>query len=1481
MGIKNRPYVGSWIEGTQTVVRYTPDAKVLINGHTELAVCATCGHKTDFNKYVTTISVDATTEPVSSCSVTMAIPRHKADVFSHDGNYVLHPGLEIVVLMRGYFPVTGYALTGQDESDDSDEGLSDKTPVYPYYQVFRGVVTEVSHEFSGGFYSASLTCSSILHFWQYLYISTNGSVFGEMPEDSSSNINLSGHKFTGMSPYGIMYSLMRVGFGACFGQNWTISQATNIAAVDQSSGTSLYKHAALWWEKRWSESSTRLRMYGFDGSLFNAFEQSYLGMFDHAATNSADFLTSFGLTLPNNYGALDTDATKAAVARSFGYRGTESTGAVMDEDGTKLDAMKMQAYTLDLGRLGAVNFFEAEYMSKMEIANAVKDIVGFEFYQDVDGDIVFKPPFYNLDTSEDEVYCIRDRDLISISESEREPEATYVKGSGSLFTNFQGILSGEFGTRQAKFADWRLIAQYGWRETSFESHYYSGSKQMFIGAIMRLDTANAEMRSAQITIPMRPELRPGYPVWVAHLDCFFYIKSLSHSYAPGSACQTTITGVAKRAKWLPPGLPDRSDGAGSMKLPTLNDIHMDAPGEYPPMPLYVFPEDIEGADNEASGPPRVMGVPNVVMALDPNKVNPTMMPGGLYFTTGDTYFDTALSLGVLRRKPGEDDVYLVAKSADPAQDWTVSRAEVITAYDDYSTAMNDPESEPPEIDAESTSFGSLLAAVKIRQSTAIPDADHLNNYMGIQRNLKNVFGSGASRGEYRYYSSSLMDSPSDQSPSTLVVDMEIGELSKTVPGGPVDAAFTGCTMLTQEGDRIKVKGGLPVRGMRVYGFSPPGAENEDEEADSTAIQHIDVTTRDIRFITFQKITTRVPHVVESLGTNALAALLLPIPAAEELFREILVLTALKQTDGVTMSAEDRFGGDTSQTELGYGLLWGALQTLGKSLGVVDGPFYGAIDGEAVGSPVNETLSKFENSFAAFGVSSSSSYEEETTAYYYPTGLLFAGSGSYVHPKGGQRADSSVIENINGTMAFNFHGTMFALTHRTVTTTGSRRTLIPIEKDVTKQVGRVDRSDPGLTGLADAAGVTRVATASATALSQQLQLIQMEWVETWSDERPDTSTRSPPDPTPAETEAYATFITAITEDFGFEVTTTGGKTTVLTTEYTESDDYSTVLPVSDNRGYEVYGTLAYGRGLTVESYKTLLEIGGSSANTQSMLAVERFFAASIAALTPKGVDVPKALGLLGAAIRAELAEGLGVTEANLQGAIEALQAGSTSESIFVRNSPVTTASRGQSIELEVSAEELASLTTVDTTICLCKGAESSHWLQAFSGEFVELHDDESVNDFLTTEADVAGYDYKIVKQALGGEMMDISTGNKLAETFATAGGMVNSLTEAATTAFGEEGEIATQWEEAITEVERNIESVTQLVEAAQEAETLEEFQELAEGRSESQGTEEEEQERLDAAEENLNQSVTPPLSYRGFDDLEDAEEYGGTGEEKED
>lgn len=1322
MAIKDRPFVGSWEIGKQTMVRHTPDARVLINGQSEFAICATCNKKTDFNRYITAVSVDPSTDPISSASISLSVPRHATDVFSHDGNYVLEPGLEVVIQMRGYFPVKGYAAKGQDESEASKDG---DTPVYPYYQVFRGVVTEVSHEFSGGFYTASMSCQNILHFWQYLYLSTNGSVFGKKPPGSNVQVDLSGHRFTGMSPYGIMYTLMRVGFGAAFGVNWTISQTTNISAVEDGTGESLFKHASLWWQKRWEDSSMRLRMYGFDGSLFNAMEQAYLGIFNSKNGDNAALVNKYDLGNENDKDPFVATADDvAAAARAANYAGTETTAQQVGVgDKGRIDAAKMQAYTLDLGRLGSVNFFESEYMSKLEIANATKDITGFEFYQDVDGDVVFKPPFYNLDTSDDPVYRIEDRDLISISESHSEPEATYVKGSGSTFANFTGILSGEFGTRGANFVDWRLVAQFGWKETSFESNYYSSSKQMFVGAIMRLDTANMEMKSASITIPLRPELRPGYPVYVAHLDCFYYVKSMSHSFAPGGACQTTLTCAAKRSKWLPPGLPDRAEGGSP--LPRLDQVRLSQPGDYPPMPLYAFPEDMAGSTSGSSGPPRIIGYPNVVLALDPNKVNPRTIPG-MPTLTDKSLFDVALSIGALRRNPEDpENSYLLATSDDPTQSTVIQKTALLTAYNSVAetfAATNTAVTNARDTDAVfdhlelSPSLGRVLNAVFQSSFSAIEDAENLNRYMALQRSLKNVFGASNNAGEYRYYSSSAPDEI-DQSPSEILFDQETGEITETTPGAAdSDIASDEISVLRQRGDRIVVESGAPSRAFRVYGLDP---QTEGSEP------YVDLTTADIRFLNFSRHVVRVRADVSEKANSNFGRIPLDIGGMKKaLIASLQSYAVAKNGEDSSLDVSDLFGA-SDDIAGSYKSLYEAIQTYAGVLG-------------ATPSKLSK-MSSFTNSFNAF-----------TFTVTEPPVMKITknDAGEEVEEVGVPARQKTVYRSQTGTI-----------------------------KKVTGQDGK-----GGCVALAKRVG---------NSLGSLLGLVQGS-----QNVRNNRDNQSYVD---AALEARTTMLKAIP---GY-TEVDDGSYTFVTAAYNETSTHTAVMPVSDNRGYEVYGSMAYGRGMNIRAYKTLLETLGSPTNAASMVAVERFFAALARTTGETGAQVSLALQALSAEQQAELATALETDTANLESTIAAITSDDASESVYVRNTPVTSRSRGMSNTQDVSIAGLADLSADGNTVCLCKGVEATHFLQAFTGEFVELVGDEAVNDFLTTEAQVASEAYTLTKQALAGEVLDTRFRNELERVGKNAFEAVRSLGR---TTANEFGSLNDQLTEGVTNIEDSFNAI---------------------------------------------------------------------------
>ena len=502
-------------------------------------------------------------------------------------------------------------------------GIED-TLAYPYYHVFHGVITEVSHSASGGVGSISVSCSSMLHFWQYQNMSTNASLFGARPTNSKLKMSLVGHNFTGMHPYQIMYTLHHDMVGAAGGVGWALSNKTNQTAVSEVGGESLYSLNIRYWQKRFSGKAIRLRMHGATGDLFSTMAAAWLGRTSSSnimslmrkrystAKPSAvkGVLERVGLYNRNKRAALDALEALEFADQSHG-------GNVANKPDFGINIVEMQAFVSNIGNWGQVNLFESSYESKLDVAQKVMEITGFEFYQDVDGDFVFKPPMWNLDTSGSRVYRIEDIDIINIGYSEKEPQVTYMTCKGSQFKNTAGTgLENEWGVR-GQYIDYRLVAQFGWRPGSYETAYFNDSKSMFFSAVNRMDVLNIGINSANVTIPVRPEIRPGFPVYVVYMDAFYYCNSFAHSHAVGGQCTTSLQLVGKRAKFYPPGRPG-SGGAGFLADVDLGNTIL------PQRPIQVLSPD---------GTPKLSGFPNVVMALDPTAINP------LFFVVGNDMAD--------------------------------------------------------------------------------------------------------------------------------------------------------------------------------------------------------------------------------------------------------------------------------------------------------------------------------------------------------------------------------------------------------------------------------------------------------------------------------------------------------------------------------------------------------------------------------------------------------------------------------------------------------------------------------------------------------------------------------------------------------------------------------------------------------------------------------------------------------------------------
>lgn len=620
MSIQNRPYAGTWVANRRNVVQWTPDFQVYVNGDTSLPGCPTCHHNIDLNEFINSISVDFGVEPgASNCSIGMSVPRHYGDSIFRDGNTLLRPGLEIHVYFRGYFPMKG--ISTPNSRPVAGINLGD-IPQYPYYPAFHGVVTSVTHEYSSGFYTANMTCNGMLHFWQHMKLSGagGGSHFGARPANSGIQTTLTGHPMTGKTPYAIIYSLYRDTAGVANGVGFALSSRTNLNAVNSTTRDPLYALTLRYWEQRFRGKIYGLRMHGASGQLFTSSQQAFLSLYGHSSTSFGGSRGTGNVSPSTGHEAQDIFAQDPAIllglrARTAGGRISRQADTVLlaaeneNPNSHSLDVSQLQAFPTDIGSYGQVNLWESTYESKMDIATAVTNVCGYEFYQDADGDLVFKPPMYNLDTSTSRVYRIEPEDIVSINFSENEPAATYCLVKGGAFQNTRGLVDeSEWGCR-SQYVDYKLVAQYGWIETSVESTYYTNARSAFYFAINHLDRTNAGSNGATVTIPMRPEIRPGYPVYIPHIDCFYYVTQVAHAFNLGGECTTTLTLTARRRKFLAPGSTANTNVALDQNLSAINLANTESP---------VRP--LQTLDN--SGSPRLVGFPNVVMAIDPTHINP-------------------------------------------------------------------------------------------------------------------------------------------------------------------------------------------------------------------------------------------------------------------------------------------------------------------------------------------------------------------------------------------------------------------------------------------------------------------------------------------------------------------------------------------------------------------------------------------------------------------------------------------------------------------------------------------------------------------------------------------------------------------------------------------------------------------------------------------------------------------------------------------
>jgi len=512
------PWQGTFQPNVRPVVVTAPDALVMINNSTQVIGCPTCNRTFDINKYITSIQVDLSVDSVpGSASLALSVPRHTIDDFYFDNSPVIIPMMEINIYAKGFYLV---------------EGLPQ------YYPIFWGLITEVNDSYSGGEHTVSIHCADILKWWELCRMNVNPAYTSPVP--AKFGITLNGNVFSGMNPLDVIWTLAQQAFGDI------VIGGGSLVTLTQDSKTvfkPVLSDVMAYWSQRFQNVTKNLMLYGSTG----------------VAVRGDKLMEEFKNAKPGQY---PKDLASAAVRKATGAPVSEggSPNLIFNAEDSNVVAFRTNNSNI------SVNFWQNEFQTKLEIANVAKDAIGYEFFMDVTGDIVFKPPFYNLDIlSNKPVSWIQDIDVIDWDLAESEAE---VVTQLTLGGNYSGNTDWGWPAEMTPFSnvtDYHLLRQYGWRPAQLNSEFMGQDLiSLFYYGLDALDRMNAKRHRGTVTIPFRPEMRLGFPVYLASKDQIWYVQGISHNIAFGGRATTSLTLIAKREKFKAP------QGIGTIALTDFN-----------------------------------------------------------------------------------------------------------------------------------------------------------------------------------------------------------------------------------------------------------------------------------------------------------------------------------------------------------------------------------------------------------------------------------------------------------------------------------------------------------------------------------------------------------------------------------------------------------------------------------------------------------------------------------------------------------------------------------------------------------------------------------------------------------------------------------------------------------------------------------------------------------------------------------------------
>jgi hypothetical protein len=537
----------------RTIVKTAPDIVVYLDGlpylinsylndpntHQEYVVVNFNDHVANFNASFDTDNL------IPGGSIGLSIPNHLKYLYqAPGGNNLITTMTECQVFAKGRFL--------------SPRGNS------VYHRVFKGVVSHVTHKDDGKTLEISMQLKGVLRFLELMQINIKP---GAASNSERGQTELTSNQ-SNLDPYEMIAdTFLR-------GMNYEGFQLNTIANRGQTiRGSDIQRSIQADYIVKWQAILNGVRadthIMGYTGTV--AIEDL------NSVTLNSEVI-----------GYLD-PAKRAA--------GLQKTGRLAESDPARDKFVSsIRGYTPDFG-VSALSLTNQGIVSRLERLRHILTIIGFEGFQDINGEIIFKAPLYNLDvtnltaapstdkaspsqadavTDDNNPFVVQLDEIEGESETEDEGAIRCTRQSiqGNWDRGFQ--ISSDGTLREvSSHIDIPKLARFGLREEPARTLGWiaNGDKfLMYTYAVHEMVRGNRGYRTYSFQLPLRPELKLGFPMYLPHKDMYGYIKTVSINYnVAGAATMNVVLDTLRKRPMFPSTrtVPGQTNPDGSQRTETI------------------------------------------------------------------------------------------------------------------------------------------------------------------------------------------------------------------------------------------------------------------------------------------------------------------------------------------------------------------------------------------------------------------------------------------------------------------------------------------------------------------------------------------------------------------------------------------------------------------------------------------------------------------------------------------------------------------------------------------------------------------------------------------------------------------------------------------------------------------------------------------------------------------------------------------------